>query len=61
MACRGTGECPLPARCLDKLKPALFADHTVTVAEYAEAVAALEDPANTIVMPMAVAAWGERP
>ena len=46
---------------LDKLKPALFADHAVTVAEYAEAIAALEDPASTVVMPMTVAAWGRRP
>ena len=46
---------------LDKLKPTLIADHTVTIAEYAEAVAALEDPARTIVMPMTIAAWGTRP
>jgi SAM-dependent methyltransferase len=46
---------------LDKLKPALFADRAVTVAEYAEAVAALEDPARTIIMPMTIAAWGRRP
>ena len=46
---------------LDKLKPALFADHRVTAAEYAEAIDALEDPASTIVMPMTVAAWGTRP
>ena len=42
---------------LDKLKPAVFADHTVTAADYAEAIHALEDPASTIVMPMTVAAW----
>jgi hypothetical protein len=46
---------------LDKLKPALFADDTVTVEEYAEAIDALEDSARTIVMPMTVAAWGRRP
>jgi hypothetical protein len=46
---------------LDKLKPALLADHAVTVAEYAEVVAALEDPARTVMMPMTVAAWGRRP
>ena len=46
---------------LDKLKPALFADHAVTVGEYDEAVAALDDPTRTIVMPMTVAAWGGRP
>jgi SAM-dependent methyltransferase len=46
---------------LDKLKSALFAAGTVTTAEYAEAIAALTDPARTIVMPMTVAAWGRRP
>jgi SAM-dependent methyltransferase len=46
---------------LDKLEAALLADHAVTPAEYAEAVAALEDPARTIVMPMTIAAWGRRP
>ena len=46
---------------LDKLKPALFANDSVTGAEYAEAIAALENPASTIVMPMTVAAWGTRP
>jgi SAM-dependent methyltransferase len=46
---------------LDKLKPAMFEDHTVTVAEYAEALGALEDPAKTVIMPMTVTAWGKRP
>jgi len=46
---------------LDKLKPTLLADRTVTAAEYADAVAVLDDPAATIVMPMTVAAWGRRP
>lgn len=46
---------------LDKLKPALLADRAVRVAEYAEAVAALDDPARTVMMPMTVAAWGRRP
>ena len=46
---------------LDKLKPALFADQTITVADYDDAVAALEDPARTVIMPMTVAAWGQRP
>ena len=45
---------------LDKLEPALLADRTVTAAEYAEAVAVLNDPSRTIVMPMTVAAWGWR-
>src|SRR5262249_3241202 len=35
---------------LEKLKPVLLGDNIVTVAEYAEAVAALEDQAATIVM-----------
>ena len=46
---------------LDKLRPALLADQLVTVSEYTEAIATLEDPASTIVMPMTVAAWGTRP
>jgi len=36
---------------LDKLEPVLLADRTVTAAEYAEAVAVLNDPSRTIVMP----------
>jgi hypothetical protein len=39
----------------------LFADHTITIAEYDDAVAALEDPARTVIMPMTVATWGRRP
>jgi SAM-dependent methyltransferase len=46
---------------LDKLRPALFAEQLVTVAEYTEAIATLGDPGSTIVMPMTVAAWGTRP
>ena len=46
---------------LDKLRPALFAEQLVAVAEYTEAIATLEDPGSTIVMPMTVAAWGTRP
>ena len=46
---------------LDKLRPALVVDQLVTVADYTEAIATLEDPASTIVMPMTVAAWGTRP
>jgi hypothetical protein len=45
---------------LDKLEPSLLADRTVTAAEYAEAVAVLNDPSRTIVMPMTVATWGWR-
>jgi hypothetical protein len=33
----------------------------VTEVDFAEAVAALEDPQRSIVMPMTVAAWGWRP
>jgi SAM-dependent methyltransferase len=46
---------------LEKLKPALVAEHAVTVEDYDDAVDALQDPARTIVMPMTVAAWGRRP
>jgi SAM-dependent methyltransferase len=45
---------------LEKLRVALLDDGTVTEAEFAEAVAALEDPAVTVVMPMTVAGWGWR-
>jgi trans-aconitate methyltransferase len=44
----------------EKLKPALLTDYDVTEAEFAAAIAALEDPAATIVMPMTVAAWGRK-
>jgi hypothetical protein len=33
----------------------------VTQEEFAEAVAALQDPSITVVAPMTVAAWGRRP
>ena len=46
---------------LEKLRIALFDDGTVTEAEFAEAVAALENPAVTVVMPLTVAGWGWRP
>jgi hypothetical protein len=45
---------------LEKLRVPLLEDGTVTEAEFAEAVAALEDPAVTVVMPMTVAAPSPR-
>jgi SAM-dependent methyltransferase len=46
---------------IEKLRPALLSDGSVTDTEFAEAVAALENPQATVVMPMTVAAWGRRP
>ncbi|HKE11202.1 MAG TPA: methyltransferase [Myxococcota bacterium] len=45
---------------LEKLRASLLAKEAVTEVEFAEAVAALENPAVTVVMPMTVAAWGWR-
>ena len=45
---------------LEKLRSPLLDDGTVTEAEFAEAVAALEDPAITVIMPMTFAGWGWR-
>ncbi len=45
---------------LEKLRLPLLDDGTITEAEFAEAVAALEDPAVTVIMPMTVAGWGWR-
>ena len=45
---------------LEKLSAPLLADGTVSQAEFDDAVAALENPAVTVVMPMTVAAWGRR-
>lgn len=45
---------------LEKLRTPLLDYGSVTEAEFAEAVAALENPATTVVMPMTVAAWGRR-
>src|SRR5262245_57225975 len=45
---------------LEKFREPLVASGTVTEADFAEAVAALEDPATTVVAPMTVAAWGRR-
>jgi SAM-dependent methyltransferase len=43
---------------LEKLKSSLLVAGAVSESEFAEAVAALENPAVTVVMPMTVAAWG---
>ncbi len=46
---------------LEKLREPVLAAGRVTAAAFDEAVAALEDPAVTVVAPMTVAAWGWRP
>jgi SAM-dependent methyltransferase len=46
---------------LEKVRQPLVAGGMVTGAEIVEAVAALDDPAVTVVMPLTVAAWGRRP
>ena len=45
---------------LEKLKVSLIDAGAVSESEFADAVAALENPAVTVVMPMTVAAWGWR-
>jgi SAM-dependent methyltransferase len=45
---------------IEKVKSGVLADETVTSADYDEAIAALEDPGATIVMPMTIAGWGRR-
>ena len=45
---------------IEKLREPVLAAGGVTEAEFAEAVAALNDPAVTVVAPMTVAAWGWR-
>jgi SAM-dependent methyltransferase len=45
---------------LEKLREPLVAGGTVTEADFAQAVAALVDPAATVVGPMTIAAWGRR-
>ena len=58
------GGSPLAAHFLrltiEKLREPVLAAGGVTEAEFAEAVAALNDPAVTVVAPMTVAAWGWR-
>jgi SAM-dependent methyltransferase len=45
---------------IEKVKSGVLADETVTDADYDQAIATLENPAATIVMPMTIAAWGRR-
>ena len=46
---------------IEKLREPLIAGGRVRDAELAEALAALEDPAISIMFPLTVAAWGRRP
>jgi SAM-dependent methyltransferase len=46
---------------LEKLRGSVLAAGAVTEEEFAQAVAALQDPGITVVAPMTVAAWGRRP
>jgi len=46
---------------IEKLRDAVLADGAVTADEFAQAVAVLQDPTQTVVAPMTVAAWGRRP
>jgi SAM-dependent methyltransferase len=46
---------------IEKLRDPVLAAGTVTGEEFAQAVAALQDPNTTVVSPMTVAAWGRRP
>jgi SAM-dependent methyltransferase len=46
---------------LEKLREPVLAAGAVTGEEFAQAVAALQDPDTTVVAPMTVAAWGRRP
>jgi len=46
---------------IEKLRDPVLAGGAVTSREFAQAVAALQDPEITIVPPMTVAAWGTRP
>jgi SAM-dependent methyltransferase len=45
---------------LEKLREPVLVGGKVTDGDFAEAIAALQDPAATIVTPMTVAAWGTR-
>jgi SAM-dependent methyltransferase len=45
---------------IEKLRDALVDGRRVKESEYDEAVAVLQDPSRTIVMPMTIAAWGRR-
>jgi SAM-dependent methyltransferase len=46
---------------IEKLREPVLAGGAVSRDEFARAVAALQDPAITVVAPMTVAAWGTRP
>ena len=46
---------------IGKLREPVLAGGAVSREEFARAVAALQDPAITVVAPMTVAAWGTRP
>jgi SAM-dependent methyltransferase len=46
---------------IEKLREPVLAGGAVSREEFARAVAALQDPAITVVAPMTVAAWGTRP
>ena len=46
---------------LEKLREPVLAAGAVSEDEFAQAVAALQDPGTTVVAPMTVAAWGRRP
>jgi len=46
---------------IEKLRDAVISQGEVSEASFDEAVAALDDPAVTIVAPMTIAAWGHRP
>jgi 2-polyprenyl-3-methyl-5-hydroxy-6-metoxy-1,4-benzoquinol methylase len=46
---------------IEKLRESILAGGAVTGEEFAQAVAALQDPDTTVVAPMTVAAWGRRP
>lgn len=46
---------------IEKLREPVLAAGEVTEEEFKQAIAALQDPDNTVVAPMTVAAWGRRP
>jgi SAM-dependent methyltransferase len=45
---------------LEKLRHGMMASHRISEGELDSALAALQDPSLTVVMPMTVAAWGRR-
>jgi hypothetical protein len=57
------GESPLAADFLrltiEKLREPVLADGAITATEFAQAMAALQDPDTTVVAPMTVAAWAD--